>query len=323
MYVLNLKSTQVTAALTKEKIENALELTLAPLQILWDRRDPAFRRTTLDYQKQQHRWIWLMAVTHLQRFEAFEKIASHRKWRASTQAAYYQAFLAAQTALGYKSTLADVRNLRHLTHQAAMEIPTAAPPMLDHHIPEMWHTHSDLYSIGLFLAFTWGQRVSDVAKIRISRIAVERGFLRVTFVEGKTIIYTGPYTLYLRSASWLALEIQKAIYSRSGWDSLSLLLPQDFVQVVSVRLAEIGLQIRSVRRGGLQRLSALGTPIDALLKFSHHTTPKMLFRYLGYISWAEAEELTSYLDRAVGGSITQVNTAAPGTLAPLTYTLSQ
>jgi hypothetical protein len=42
------------------------------------------------------------------------------------------------------------------------------------------------------------------------------------------------------------------------------------------------LELRSIRRGGLQRMAALGVELETIRWFSNHTSVEMLLRYLDW-----------------------------------------
>ena len=41
-----------------------------------------------------------------------------------------------------------------------------------------------------------------------------------------------------------------------------------------------GMDVRALRRGGLQAMAIAGTPLSVIIQFSKHATEKMLMRYL-------------------------------------------
>jgi hypothetical protein len=276
------------------------------LRTLWESRDQAFKRTTLDYQATQKRMLAFLAVDPFQKFHAFSLVASALGWKYATQAAYWTATMAAQTCLNIQVTTADRKNQRHLEHLAAVEMPALAPPMTIHHIHFLLQIMDDDVTTGIFLAYAWGQRLSDIAKIRVSRVFRWPKALAITFVDGKTIQYTGPFTMFLPMPSCLANRILQLYTKHRGWTVGTTLFTPDFHQQAATRLASMELEVRSVRRGGLQNLAALGLSPDQILKFSHHSSVTTLYRYLGYATAFDCNSMNEIMEKAVFDKLRQV-----------------
>lgn len=273
----------------------------------WNRRNDAFRHVTHDYQRTQERMlIFVAAEPH--KFSLFQLVADQKNWKASTRATYWVALLAAQTALGRPITIPDKRNLRVLERAAAREIPVRAPPIAAHVIEEIILRMPDHVSLLIAITFVWGQRLSDTALMRRDRIFLTLTGWAVTFVEGKTIAHTGPYTLYMPGAQhipaannpiihWINSQIL-FMYRTQAWVKGGTFFPPGTLQQAAARLANVGYEVRSVRRGGLQHLATAGLSPQELLNFSRHKTIEMLFRYLGYSCPWEATRMEQALSRA-------------------------
>ena len=101
----------------------------------------------------------------------------------------------------------------------------------------------------------------------------------ITFVEGKTLKSTGPYTLHVTVPIDIATEVQTLITTRLLKKARYLFCAAGKA-MVSKELKALGLEMRSTRRGALQTLAAAGLPPQEILLFSRHKDIHGLYAYL-------------------------------------------
>jgi hypothetical protein len=110
--------------------------------------------------------------------------------------------------------------------------------------------------------------------------------LSLRFREGKTIKSTGPYTIHVL---FPVMDYQV------------LLLHEEFIfgqfrrqtaKAVSAALRRAGHDVRQCRRGSLRFLARNGATVEQLLLLSRHTSPRMLYQYLGAGLHLEHEMMT-------------------------------
>lgn len=229
-----------------------------------------------------------LAIAASQRFEVFLAVGEKAKWRWSTREMYFTALLAAMQALEISPTLADKRNLKWLKAQTMKEIPNAATPMT---VQQACCLPDDFVSWAIQLGFFLGQRLSDIVLLHSQRITIAGPFLALTLVEGKVIPKIGPFTLFLPLRCWLS----QRILSMKTRREVGYLFPTETLQVAAFRLHSMGLENRSVRRGGLQAMALQGWPISTLLQFSRHRDQPMLMKYLehGRVVLSEAHTMAA------------------------------
>lgn len=173
------------------------------------------------------------------------------------------------------------------------------------------------------VAYTFAQRPSDVAqwdgeytkaRMRTRGSRHRTKFLVLVFRRGKTIGATGPWTIHLDFASDLAQKLR----SLSRWARKqqhmfpfmpfptkvrlgkgNLFYPTDAMRTKSRKATQAVLQqvnpaleIKSIRRGGAQRLAALGFTHEEIREhFTHHTSLRTLREYLGYGMYSTSQAL--------------------------------
>lgn len=261
------------------RIEQEITLAYQNIESQFNSRPSAYTRTTRDYQNTQRKFLPLALLPPVKRFDAFLIWASGLRW--STTSAYWTAALAAMGALQQQPQPYDRKNTGWLAMRCQQELPQGAPPLQRPDAERIWHDHPDCVSLLVLMAFVLGQRISDVALLRRSRVSLVGNTIALTLVEGKVIRFVGPYTLYLDTEKGVGQLL--LAYIRTPQTILEdRLFPEGTLKFASVRLAEYGLENRSCRRGGLQLMAKSGLPLETILLFSKHTTPKMLYRYLDH-----------------------------------------
>lgn len=109
----------------------------------------------------------------------------------------------------------------------------------------------------------------------------------VTFRRGKGVIFRGPYTvatkLWPAAAAALRHTMAQAASSTAFlWRQEKHYhdIQQQLLQ--TLRSADPALEQKSMRRGSLQHLAALGFDARTLMHFSGHTQERTLMRYLSW-----------------------------------------
>ena len=139
------------------------------------------------------------------------------------------------------------------------------------------------------VTFFLGQRASDVLMLRPQCLSVisslgprAEEFLAITFLEGKVVGKTGPYTLHCRKDSVVgrALTTAAAAATLKGWEFLFVPPDSDREEQRAALHAEIQRDVRCLRRGGLQRRALMGLPFSSILVFYRHACENTLRKYL-------------------------------------------
>lgn len=245
----------------------------------------------------------------------FESHRDKKQWKYGTTLTYVEAFLAANKG---NSTLSGETVRRVEKYQKALkahvkaERREAAPPLTTSMVCKLRIRHP--LHLCILLAFTFGQRISDMLQLAtadIDKVHLQgQGFLVITVRRSKTIKATGPYTLHVRQDSELGPPL-KRLYRRCRRQHLPFLFTQSvpllglggLLQIPSRErtrlrkatnavLKEIDprLESRSIRRGGLQRIASLGVNLEDLrTHFSKHTSTASLGAYLDFCKWSNTQ----------------------------------
>ena len=146
-------------------------------------------------------------------------------------------------------------------------------------------------------------RVGDARRIHPEHVHFEKRDkgtqIRLTIVQGKSVRWTGPYTVYdevteeigkrIRERTRIALSLGAAtLFSEEAQRALSS-------AVAGMRGEGLGdYSLRSIRKGRLQYLSAMGASTPELLALTQHRSLATLRRYLGWgVEDKEAARLAS------------------------------
>jgi integrase len=144
----------------------------------------------------------------------------------------------------------------------------------------------------ILLSWLVAARCGDTLQLTKDDVVMKpNGELMVTWTRGKTVAARGPYTVSSMVPQQHREFLQQVI------DSSGTHMPLFSSQVTgrAIKLAlraagNISLEQRSLRRGSLQQMAAMGIPTTVLLRFSGHTSERMLFKYLGHGRFARVEQ---------------------------------
>ena len=117
----------------------------------------------------------------------------------------------------------------------------------------------------------------------------------MTFRRGKTIITTGPYTLWAEVDQPTIAFIRR----RQAQQEQHLILRTAEQLYRPLRAVFPGYHVRSFRRGALQELAMTGATLAELRIISRHMTDASLYRYLnfGEESYAERDKVLQLTHR--------------------------
>jgi 3-mercaptopyruvate sulfurtransferase SseA len=101
--------------------------------------------------------------------------------------------------------------------------------------------------------------------------------------------------MYLSTASFAGTILLQFLQLRG--DSPGNMFSAGAASVIAQRLKNMGLEVRSVRRGGLQEMDAAGLPLTQIMQFSKHTSVKMLMKYLNYTCQDDATQMLQNIER--------------------------
>ena len=261
---------------------------------LWATRHPAFRTFSPNYMASQRRMLILSDIAPSARFEAFEKLCFERVLKPTTAESYWSTWLGIQKALNLTPSEADARVTKLLKARAAaypVQFPTPAS------IQQMMifvQTYRDAFpslTAVAMMAFLNGQRISDMVQLGVADLMLNDEYLMITVRRGKTVPTTGPYTLWMRRNEYptetLIATAQQAMKEKRLFlfsDTNANEEREKILQKIKDMIFSIDddLELRSFRRGGLQRMASLGFNTETLLQFSRHTDAQMLMRYLNW-----------------------------------------
>ena len=261
----------------------------------FDNRHWTLKFMTVGHQKAQRRILGVLDSCS-NPIDKFAEIAATRGWRSSTQASYWATYLSAR---GEKYTQEEARYLKHLQRTSNLMVDTIQPaPMTSAHIRELAHSDAPMsVKATIISCWTLGQRLSDFLNILRKDVMFfpEKAYIAFTIRHGKVTAKTGPFSVFL-PATFPPAQHLHLIASKS---SSSELFSDEMKLQVTRAIHRMHLDLRSVRRGGLQHLAMSGVPTKQLLDLSRHTSEGMLRRYLnfGTVMAANALEQTSMVNQ--------------------------
>jgi hypothetical protein len=272
------------------------------IRCLFANRHRAFQTYSAGYMRSQERFLFLLEVPPDERFLRFEQECYHRALAPTTAHCYWVAFatLDKMMAASCLPTPAVQRVSSILESRVALH-PVAFPLCLTSDLRKRLcekFTASHFGIVALVEAcWVLGQRFSDFIQLAISDFLIRTDTVIITVRRGKTIVHTKPYSLALDRHCRVTknlLTVRQAAADQ-GW----LFLNSRTNDIASRKalglrttslLTEIDerLELRSIRRGGLQHMASLHHHPDKIRLFSKHSTEEMLMRYLAWGQVAES-----------------------------------
>lgn len=261
---------------------------------IWASRHPTFKNYTTHYMASQRRILFLSDFAPQSRFEAFELICYQRQLAPTTAMTYWTTWLGVQKALGITPCDADPRTTKILKARAAaypVQFPTPATLAdMELLVTTFRDAFPSLAAIAM-MAFILGQRISDMVQLAVFDIQPTERELMITVRRGKTMSVSPPYTLWMNRNQYPTETIIEVAAQAKREGRLFLLseLNSDeersqIGETIRDMLTSVNdrLELRSIRRGGLQRMAGSGVPISTVLHFSRHADEQMLMRYLSW-----------------------------------------
>ena len=141
------------------------------------------------------------------------------------------------------------------------------------------------------IAFLNGQRNSDMIQLGVADLQINEDYMMVTVRRGKTVSTTGPYTLWMRRNTYptetLIATTQEALKEKRLFLFSETNTEEERQKMLNkirdmITSIDDDLELRSFRRGGVQRMASMGFDTDTLLQFSRHADGQMLMSYLNW-----------------------------------------
>lgn len=278
---------------------------------LWIQRHPAYSFTKR-YMDSQKRFLFLADIDPNDRFEQFEMMCFLKQLAPTTAESYWTTWLGVQKAIGVRPCEADARVTKILKARSAA-YPVNFPKAMSFEdlqtFIETFKDHFPSITAVVALAFLNGQRISDAIQIAAADIDWENHseFVKITVRFFKTMSTSQPYTLWIRRDKYPAEDVIQTALAAKSRNRLFLLSDLNSDEERSKILSTIRemiisvndeLELRSIRRGGLQRMANLGFPLKTIREFSQHVDDDMLMRYLGWGTFNvhRKSEMTEVID---------------------------
>lgn len=138
--------------------------------------------------------------------------------------------------------------------------------------------------LAIVISFLFGQRLPDILQLHPEDVehCPATGSICVTVRRGKVIRHVQPYCLHLpesvRAANALLTYSFQKTPGQPLFDSTTPTTAREILKAIRP-----DLEIRSVRRGGLQALALLGLDLSEIRRhYSKHSSDAMLLRYLAH-----------------------------------------
>ncbi len=267
---------------------------------MWNDRNSVHSRLSTAHMATQARMLWLYDLPANSRIEEFEKQGTERNLAASTA---LSSWLSAARILGVPDSIDDKRYTDLLKRRNAAHPVFFSSPVTDLLIDQLLaRFNSSIPATCAVIAACWilGQRISDMLQLSTNDLTVSEDVLIITISRGKVVgSQIQPYSLPLRLNRFPAQALLKAREVAIEEGRLFLLSHENDTwerealgNRVSSMLATIddNLELRSIRRGGLQYMAAQGMELPEILLFSKHSSEDMLRRYLNWGRLAKAEQ---------------------------------
>ncbi|MEK7413393.1 MAG: hypothetical protein AAB263_08755, partial [Planctomycetota bacterium] len=147
----------------------------------------------------------------------------------------------------------------------------------------------------LVLCWASAQRPCDVLQLRTKNVTLlPDGTLTALFVEGKTISALQPHHIHATVPQAMCEDLRAFLDASDTFYLFPLGSEYKRTQVMrqmrdALRAVRPELEARSIRRGTLCAMAKRGATERELMTWSRHTSPKALWRYLGYEKIPPAE----------------------------------
>lgn len=232
------------------------------------------------------RMLGFTDIAPQERLKAFIEARNTNAWKWSTAAAYYGAIATGLKLTGKSLTSQDQMNIKWLEARSAEELTNHPSPMTTAHFKTLltWIAQQPQPEmVAIAFSFLTGQRISDVLKLNAQDVNVRiPHHVCFTFRRGKVVPRIGPFTIQLSGTCDLA---QRLLTRARNLPVNSRLFGDESLTTKRCRtiLSMLGeeLELRSVRRGGLQLMALKGVPLDTIRTvFSKHKSTEMLRTYL-------------------------------------------
>lgn len=263
---------------------------------LFQERHEAFKTFSTGYMQTQERLLFLMDVHPDERFARFEEECFSRTLAPTTAHSYWISFTCVNKILGDKlGQTPAVSRCSKLLEARILQYPVAFPKPLSvkHRRTLRSLATPSTVAIHLLIEVCWslGQRFGDFLQIAVNDVIVRHDVVLITFKRGKTVTYTKPYTLSVDRHVPLIeefLNLRQTAIGR-GWNFIA---SKDNAKAdcsslkhhaaSALALVDEQLELRSIRRGGLQHMAKLRMTLSEIRLFSQHASDKMLLRYLNW-----------------------------------------
>ena len=261
----------------------------------WNARHGVFSLTSANWRGTQARMLFLADYPANDQFAAFEAQCLHRNLAPTTALTYWIAFQNLRRILdpSILTTAADTKIMRIMKSRAT-RFPVAFPtPLTALHMKKLLQSNTMADPIVVLIVAAWllGQRISDAIQWSADDITLrENGSVIIVVRRFKTWAHNPPYTLVIAKGSIANAVMNVARKAKKAgrvflWTGENLKAEQDVVKqkvALSLLSVEESLELRSIRRGGLQHAASQGHTLDQILLLSQHKDIDMLRRYLNW-----------------------------------------
>ena len=170
--------------------------------------------------------------------------------------------------------------------------PRQATPLTPDTVAEvLLRTTNDEHYAIMMLMWKTASRLTSITQLEtvdVTPLKDRPDVVRMLFRRGKTILSTGPYTLWAEVDDRTLRYIKSRRTQQEQW--LCTKRAEQLCGPLGVILREF--QIRSFRRGALQQIASIDVTPDDLRIISRHTTNQSLYRYLDHGSASKYEQNT-------------------------------
>jgi hypothetical protein len=236
--------------------------------------------------KSHARFLFLFDEKPHMRWTTFDRLTKH--CTDATRATYWGGVLSLIKEMGEVVLDGEKKAMAWLEKQANLRVGVHTPsPMTETQVAQLFDQLNDPVALALVIAWTLGQRPSDVLQLETKGVHNNpTGGVTLEFIRGKVIPAIGPFVIPLPQGP--AEQMLRSLHhARRGHQFLfSQGNTQHEREALTHQAASIledihpSLEVRSVRRGGLQRMASSGMLYPDILKFSKHTSEASLNRYL-------------------------------------------